>query len=396
MPYHKFTSDYLFTGTEMLNKEHVLIVDQKGLVQDIVPSTDAGDNIQTFTGLLSPGFINCHCHLELSHLKGLIAEKTGLIDFVFNVVTKRHFPEEAILAAIEAAETEMMTHGIVAVGDICNNTHTLAQKLKQRIHYHSFIELSGWLPSIAKERFEKGKEYYTRFLNHASHQLHQSLAPHAPYSVSNELWDLMAPFFPHQTITIHNQETAFEDDLFMNGSGDFTKMYQMMQLDNSFFTPTGKSSLQSYLPKLKGAKQVLLVHNTFIKEADISAVHSTSNETGQAFFYCLCVRANQYIENALPPIPLLRQHNCNITIGTDSLASNWGLNILDELKTIKAHFTAIPTIELLQWATMNGAKALQLSEELGSFEKGKKPGVLLIEHLNQGEITALSTTKVIL
>ena len=380
----------------MLDQNHILVTNDRGFVQEIIDVKDAGENIRTFNGLLSPGFINCHCHLELSHMKGLIAERTGLIDFVFSVVTQRHFPEEEILDAIEQAETEMLTNGIVAVGDICNNTLTIQQKTKQRLAYYNFIEVSGWLPQIAEQRFKRSKEYYDAFSKLLTPNSQRSLAPHAPYSVSNELWKLIAPFFQQKTTTIHNQETAFEDSLFFNGGGDFTRMYEMMKLDNSFHIPTGKSSLQSYLPKLNDAKNVLLVHNTFIKATDIAAVNLASQQSAQQFFYCLCVKANTYIENALPPIDLLRQHHCNITIGTDSLASNWGLSVLDEVKTIKQHFSFIPTVELLQWATMNGARALQMDDRLGSFEKGKQPGIVLIDGLINGEIAVDSTAKLIL
>jgi len=396
LPYRKFKADQLFTGIEILDGNHVLITDEKGIVQEIIDAKDAGDHIQTFEGLLSPGFINCHCHLELSHMKGLIPERTGLVDFVFNIVTQRHFPEEEIFEAIARAEDEMINNGIVAVGDICNNTLTIPQKSKQRLAYYNFIEVSGWLPQIAALRFNKSKEYYDAFSQLRTPDSKLSLAPHAPYSVSNELWELIAPYFQNKTTTIHNQETDFEDSLFTNGSGDFTRMYEMMKIDNSFFKPTGKSSLQSYLLKFNGAANVLLVHNTFIKEDDLQFIKFLSKQNQQQFFCCLCVNANTYIENALPPVDLLRNQQINITIGTDSLASNWGLSILDELKKIRHHFSSVPISELLQWATINGAKALQMENMLGSFEKGKKPGVVLIEGLKDGNIAEGSTAKPVL
>src|SRR3954453_6763671 len=115
MSYLKFNADYLFTGTEMLDSNSVLVTNEEGFVEDVVKIEDAGEDIQYFKGILSPGFINCHCHMELSHMKGLISEKTGLVDFVFKVVTERHFDDGEILAAITKAEDEMYANGIVAV-----------------------------------------------------------------------------------------------------------------------------------------------------------------------------------------------------------------------------------------------------------------------------------------
>jgi cytosine/adenosine deaminase-related metal-dependent hydrolase len=80
----------------------------------------------------------------------------------------------------------------------------------------------------------------------------------------------------------------------------------------------------------------------------------------------------------MPPVELLRSENANIIIGTDSYASNWSLSVLDELKTIQQYHPQIPLEEMLGWATLNGARALQMDKHLGSFELGKKPGVVLI------------------
>ncbi len=392
MSYQKFKADYLFDGYQLLDHQNVLITDEHGKVIEIIDEKNAGDDIQLFYGILSPGFINCHCHLELSHMKGLIPEKTGLVDFVFSVVTQRHFPEDEILDAIATAEDEMIANGIVAVGDICNNTLTLHQKTKQRNIYYNFIEVSGWLPQVAQQRFERSKTCYDAFSRLQTPGSQLSLAPHAPYSVSNELWELMNPYFQNKTTTIHNQETSFEDNLFINGSGDFIRMYNKMNLDHSFFQPTGKSSLQSYANKLSNAKQVIFVHNTFTQKSDIEFLAAQSQHN-QQFFYCLCVNANAYIENAFPPISLFLEHQCNMVIGTDSLASNWSLSILDEMKTIKKYHPNIAETELLKWATLNGAKALQMDNVLGSFKKGKRPGVVLIENLENNKIGSNATIK---
>lgn len=354
----------------MLDSNSVLICDSNGKVTDIVDVAEAGDDIETLRGMLSPGFINCHCHLELSHMRGLIPEKTGLIDFVFAVVTQRHFPEEEIIEAIARAEDEMKNGGVVAVGDICNTLHTLSQKKKNNLKYYNFIEASGWLPGIAEQRFARSKEYYDEYLASSP----TSLVPHAPYSVSNNLWKLISPHFKNKVVTIHNQETICEDELFLNNTGDFVRMYEMMNIDHSFYKPSGTSSLRTYAAKLLPADRVVLVHNTFTKELDIQCAVQILNDVS----FCLCINANMYIENAIPPIDLFRKYKCNIVLGTDSLASNHSLSILDEIQTIRKNFPAIRMEELLTWATLNGARALKMEDELGSFEIGKQPGVVLL------------------
>lgn len=375
MKYKKFQADQLFTGNKMLPENFVLITDETGTIENIVDVNEAGDEVQFFNGILSPGLINAHCHLELSHMKGLIPQKSGLVDFILDVLNKRQDAEYLILKSIQDAEKEMMDSGIVAVGDICNTTFTLPQKQLQQLKYYNFIEVSGWHPDIAKTRYQIAQSNYDVF-NQLSKRSHSgSIVPHAPYSVSNQLWEYLKPNFSQQTITIHNQETSFENHFFENGEGDFVRLYERLGVNNSFFSPTGKSSIQSYLQHTTNAQNLILVHNTFTNETDISFVKKEMNSS----FWCICIKANLYIENALPPVELLRKNQCTIVLGTDSLASNDSLSIVAEMKMIKQHFPSIPLSEILQWATINGALALQLEQLLGSFEKGKTPGVVLLD-----------------
>jgi cytosine/adenosine deaminase-related metal-dependent hydrolase len=236
------------------------------------------------------------------------------------------------------------------------------------------------VPQIADARMSRALGVFEAYCQLSTDHCKQiSIVPHAPYSVSDNLWQLLQPYFQDKTISIHNQETSFEDELFIQGSGDFTRMYQLMNMDCSFFTPSGKSSLQTCFPKLKGAGNVLLVHNTFTKEKDVLYAKEQAELNDQQLFFCLCVNANLYIENALPPVAMLLQNDCNLVLGTDSLASNQGLSIIDEMKTIQQHFDCITIEQLLQMATLNGAKALSMSDKLGSFEKGKQPGIVVID-----------------
>jgi aminodeoxyfutalosine deaminase len=377
MAFQKFRADQLFDGHQLLDKGYVLITTEDGSALDIVPVADAGDDIQQFNGILSPGFINCHCHLELSHMKGIIAKGTGLIDFVLQVVSQRHFADEEILSAIEKAEDEMLENGVVATGDICNNALTIKQKLKGRIWYHNFIEASGFHPQVSAQRFERSAGFFTAYAQLYSIPVESnSIVPHAPYSVAEELWEKIIHFPGNHLMTIHNQEAAAENELFKNKTGEFLELYKKMGIDSSFFQPSGKSSLQTYLPKFLRNQSVILVHNVHTSEEDIIFAKNSNRK----IYWCLCPNANLYIGSRLPDIDKLVQNGCDIVLGTDSLASNHELSILSEMKTIHTHFPEIQIATLLKWATSNGARALQVDPLLGSFQKGKKPGILLIDN----------------
>ena len=387
---------HLFTGYCMLGDDHVLITDETGIIIDLVGATEAGEDIEECNGILCPGFVNAHCHLELSHLKGLVSEKTGLVDFILSVVNERHFEERVILQAIEKAEDEMIMNGIVAVGDICNNILTIGQKKKDRLRYHNFIEVSGFPPSVASARFARAKVILENFNStfperNGSGNLkpprptgssgRATLSPHAPYSVSPELFQQINDHTPEQLITIHNQETIGENKLFEKGEGEFIQLYEKMNIDISFFQPSRKSSLLTWLPNFNNNQSIILVHNVTTSVADLEFLKLRTTNYELQTFLCLCPNANLYITGTLPDLDQFIKHQSVIVLGTDSLASNYQLSILEEIKTIQRYFPYIELPVLLQWATINGARALQMENELGSFEKGKKPGVVLIEGL---------------
>lgn len=374
MAYLKFQGEGLFNGHKILPAEQVLVTNEKGIIEDIISATEAGGNVQQVPGIICPGFVNTHCHLELSHMKGLLPEKTGLVGFVAGVMQQRSFSPEKIQEAIAAAEAELLQNGIVAVGDICNTAHTVGQKAQNRLDWYNFIEVSGFIPQSAPTRFEQALQVYEQFDAH-----NRALTPHAPYSVSDALLELINEHSAGKVISVHNQETPEEDAFFMNGISEFRKLYTLLGADISFFEPAGCTSIQHWLPKATKPAAVLLVHNTCTTESDIRFAQQLAAARQQTLYWTLCPNANLYIEGRLPQVELLRSNQCAITVGTDSLASNWSLSILAELQTLRTHFTGIPLDELLQWATLNGAQALRMHDKLGSFEKGKQPGILSVD-----------------
>lgn len=358
----------------------VIVLEGNGLIKDITNLSDAGDDVQQLKGIICPGFINAHCHVELSHLKGQVAEGTGLVEFVQQVMSKRnlqHNPEQKQVL-IKAAIQQMCNSGIVAVGDICNTTDSVTEKQTSSLHWHNFIELTGFVGASAEKRFADMQIIKQHFLqaDHKQNYFNTTLAPHAPYSVSGKLFELINDATANHITTIHNQETAAENELYQTKSGGFLELYQNIGIDISSFNATGKTSLQSWLPLLNKQQKIIAVHNNFINQADIDFVQQTSKDVS----FCICINANRYIEQMNPPIELLMKNNCKMVLGTDSLASNHQLNIWEEIKAIRQYFPGIQLETLLQWATSNGASALQMDHSLGSIKKGKKPGLVLIEN----------------
>lgn len=386
MHYRKLQAAKIFNGFDWMDDDSVLIVDETGKIKDILPKGNAGDGVEYLDGILTPGFVNAHCHLELSHLKNVVPTGTGLIDFLLTVIKNRAATKEEIIEHITASEKEMYDNGIAAVVDICNTDDTIPVKKQSRLRWHDLVEVINLHDANWPMQLQK----FERVLN--AFDQNKTLTPHAPYSVSAGALAALNQRTADSLISIHNQETAAENELFINRQGDFIRFYQSLGEPGSPLSKTGKSSLQTWLPHFTNRQTILLVHNTFISEEDILFAKAHAEKHGLKLRYCLCPNANLYIENKLPPVDLLLKHNCKIVLGTDSYSSNWQLSIAAEIKTLQDHFPDLELKEMLQWAARNGAATLEDFSSFGNFVKGNSPGIVLLEteDENQNRVTGKS------
>lgn len=380
MNLRKFQADELFDG-KTLHRNKVLITDESGTVIDVVEAMDAGPDVSMHKGTLVPGLINAHCHLELSHLKDVIPPHTGLIEFLCSVVTKRGFDPAVIQEKIRLAEKEMYENGIVAVGDIGNTADTAAVKSNSRIRWQNFTEVL----SFTDEKADASVEHYLQVANELKASLQTSsiehrtaIVPHAPYSISPRTFELINEATAGEVISLHNQEHPAEDDLYKTGQSEYLRLFRIFGIDTSPFPITGKSALRSVLPYFTKGQTIFLVHNTSTPEEDIMWAETHAKQNGLTLVWCICINANLYIENKVPPIEKLIKHGCHIALGTDSYSSNWQLSIAKEMQSIRTHFPSIDPVNILQWATSSGASALRWDDALGHFQKGRKPGIVLL------------------
>ncbi|RYY21013.1 MAG: amidohydrolase [Chitinophagaceae bacterium] len=395
MMYRKFKAEALFTGDRFLTGGEVLITDKDGRVVEIVDGSAISD-AELFAGTICPGFINTHCHLELSWMKGIVPKHSGMIDFLFAVMQTKPAEGQEVKKAMYVAEAQMVRTGIVAVGDICNTSVTIDIKKDRLLYYHNFIETMGFADSSAPDRFMKAVQVFNDFATlYPLPVASNSIVPHAPYSVSKTLFDLITRFPGNRLLSIHNQENSAENEFFLEGSGDFHRLFNAIGVDSSAHKATGKTSLQHYLPWVLRNQTIILVHNTETGSKDLQYINSFAAK-GVSTWMCLCPNANLYINNKLPDIRLISENTDRITLGTDSLASNDKLDLLEEIKTIYDAYPEIDIQRLLKWGTMNGAKALDIDDEVGSFAPGKQPGIVHIEGLTPSGISKSAKSKRIL
>ncbi len=384
-----FSADYVLPVSSAAIRDGVVEMADNGVVNGVYAPdhpTLAGQTINRHRGILIPGFVNTHCHLELSHMRGVIPERTGLVPFLQQVMSLRTADEEAVQKAMVVADAQLHDNGIVAVGDHANTGVSAEVKARSKIHYHTFVEVLGFEPEQAKRKLNEARGIARLFGAEAC-----SITAHAPYSVSKELFRLLNDdaAVRKMPLSIHNQECEAENRLFRYKMGQFLDFYGALGKDISGFKAQARNSLQTFMSYLSPENPVLLVHNTYTSAKDIFFVE----RQGRDVTWCFCPNANRYIEGVLPKVKNFIPYSHKITLGTDSLASNDRLCILSELKTLHEHFPEIPFTETIKWATLNGAQFLGIAGKYGSLESGKAPGLNLLTHTDGLAIT--SNTEVV-
>jgi aminodeoxyfutalosine deaminase len=381
------TADKIHNGKQWLPEYTVIETKDDGEIVAIhssAPGEALYDNARHFEGALVPGFVNAHCHMELSHLKGAIPEHTMLVNFLKQIpAIRNNYTEEQKAAARYEGYEAMWRNGIAAVGDIANTADTLDIRALGKMHVHTFVECFGFNHAHAPTAFNRSLPVWEAYEAQpaAGVRLRQSMTPHAPYSVSPALFRLLDQHQPSALLSIHNQESPEEDRFYQKKEGGMLLLLQTLGIDPEEFQPSGKSSLQTYLPWLSPSHPMLFVHNTYTAPAD----RAFAQQYVPQAWWCLCPNANLYIEHNLPDIPSFVQDGCNICVGTDSLSSNHELNILSELCTIKKYFPQISWETLIGWGTYNSACALQMQEVAGSLTPGTKPRIVQLTGLDTEE-----------
>jgi aminodeoxyfutalosine deaminase len=372
-----FSAQYIFTNSGLPIKRGIICTEDDGTivsVEDSERSRSERHSVEFHNGIIVPGFVNCHCHLELSYLKNEIPAKSGIAAFLMAVNSTRYSLHKDINQAIKDADDEMFREGIVLCADICNTPATFFLKKKSRIKYTSLLEVFGIDSNRAEIRMNEILELAKTA---REMDLPHWIVPHAVYSISLPLFRLIKNHTASNNIlSIHFMESAEEETLLESHSGSLMDSYKKF-LPSVFEMKIADNHISAIIDEISSSGNLILIHNTFVRQDHIIKL---KNRTG--LYWCLCPNSNLYIEQKMPPVDLLTGEGCNIVIGTDSLSSNSSLSIIEELKTIQLHFPSVSLETLIGWATINGAKALCEDIRFGSIEPGKNPGLVLLKNID--------------
>lgn len=374
--HRRIASNLLLSGGEFVARP-IIEVDERGRILSVEQfdegTIDRMSGVEFYNGVMVAGFVNAHCHTELSYLKGEIEPYGGFATFASKIGQIRNLATESQrLDAIAQADAEMYRGGVVAVGDIVNGSTSFECKARSAIEYVNFAEVFGL------------RSHDTSAVDELLHNDHTSLTPHSLYSLNDDLFRDIASQPSASPLSIHFMESEAEQALY-DGSGRLYEWYQRMGFECDFLHYG--SPAERLVALTPPDRSVMLVHNCCVTQRDIEVV---MNHFTAPVYWVVCPRSNDYISRLTPPLELLRANNLNICVGTDSLSSNWSLSMVEELRAMDS----VPLAERLDWATRQGATALNL-DNLGSIEVGKCPGVNILSGVDYSrmELTPKSSIR---
>ncbi|MBO6082958.1 MAG: amidohydrolase family protein [Bacteroidales bacterium] len=341
-------------------------------------------------GAVVPGFVNAHCHVELSYMWKLFRRGTGMAGFIDQINALRDTVSlEEKLADIQSRMDQMWQRGVQAMADISNCDDSFAIKAASPMYTRTFLEVFGTEPEDCAGVMENVLALQQKAL---ACGLDAAPTPHACYTMSPQLLTAAsAEALKAGFLSYHSEETPEEEEMLRSGSGPMWD--NRVRAGMSTPPVTGASSLLYFIDRLRAAApapyeaHILLVHEVCMDQEGIDAVKAVM----QYPFVALCPLSNLYIHDALPSVELLRSNGLKLTVGTDSLSSNDDLDMVAELFCLQENFPQVPLGELLTWACRNGAEFLGKAQEMGTLAPGKRPGLVLIDHLAaDGRLTTAS------
>lgn len=361
--------------------------DDDGTIVSVGECEDVGKEETFYKGALVPGFVNTHCHIELSHLQGKFAKKTGMAGFIDQINALRDISDRTSrMECIRKWMDRLWSQGVSAMGDISNGDESFPAKAASPMYTRTFLEVFGSEPEDCAKVMESVGQLQEKA---AGYGLDAAPTPHSCYTMSPELLTAASrAALDSGYLSYHSQESLQEEQMLVSGSGALYENRKRLGMS----TPpvTGRPSLFYFLDRIGKIhpapfeEHILLVHEVCLTEEAADAV----NDKLKNAFVALCPMSNIFIHDTLPPVALMRRKGMKITVGTDSLSSNDTLDIVGEMHCLQKAFPYISLGEILTWACRNGALFLGKEKGLGTIAPGKRPGIVLIEGLDaDGRLT---------
>ncbi len=321
--------------------------------------------------ILIPGLINAHTHFDLSSLRGQVAYNGDFIDWVRRLSALRQEQDSDLQSVIEDACQESVRSGTTTVGDISFQNLSSAVLAGQTIRKTCYAEVFGMPADLTLP-----KDYLAECIStlNNSELMRWGISPHAPYSVNQSLYEYCSELAVEYDLPLmtHLSETQDEIEFIQNGGGPWKSYLEEIDKWDGSYVASGKSPVNYFLSMKLHNRPVALAHVNYLSDVDLSALAKTEHSV------VYCPRAHAFLGHENYPLARLLEKDIHVCLGTDSLASNDSLSILDEMRFVHQVYPEIAAGQIFKMATLHGAKALHWEKEVGVIEIGMEADLVAL------------------
>ena len=343
-----------------------VLTDETGRIAAVAPLADLaalspGEPVERFDGcVIIPGLVNAHTHLSLTVLGGLVDPMPmrpflARVTCAIEAMTDSDFEASAALGALEC-----LRNGVTCVGDIAYGQEPLTACAALGLAGVFYVEVLGTAEEgldalLTRRGFPRGPGACARG------RVRCGLSPHTPYTAGPRTLLACAAIARSSgaSLTVHVAESPAERELMLHGTGPLSAVAE--RLAHGFEGP-GTGSV-AYLESLGILGEVLAVHCANLEPGDPERLASAKG-------VALCPRSNAYLANGEPPAAALRGAGVRLALGTDSAASNWDLDLLEEARALRKLDPTLSPARLLEMVTVDGARVLGMDDVVGSLAPG--------------------------
>jgi aminodeoxyfutalosine deaminase len=363
----KFRALLTMCGEPIENGE--LIINGSNIAEISTTQSDNDDTMLDLSDcLLMPGFVNAHCHLGLTALENKLNPTESFTDWIRALIPLNfNLDDESRVRGIRAGAEEMKRSGVTALGDYVADPKLLSVIDKYGFRSVLFLETIGFQSEKAQDLSQKAGEVLKNASLSPLSRL--GLAPHAPYSVSPDLFRYLGRLAQKYQcpLSCHVAETPDEMQFLNGGNASLERLIKERSAWDSEWQPPGKTPIQ-YLNSLNLLEHLIAIHCNFVS-ADLDVMQS------QKVSAVFCPNSTQWFgRTEIMPIRTLLDRDILVALGTDSRASNDSLNFLTELRTADKLLPDVSRKEILTMATRSGGEALGL--ECGKLVCGQKADLI--------------------
>ncbi len=382
-----FKSKYVYPVSKPVINEGAILI-ENGTILKVAPAYEFSDSdiegveiIEYPEGMIIPGLINAHTHLEYS-LVGKVSNKS-MVDFLWQSIEKTESwnrNQNKIMESVKHGIKQCLDSGVTTVADISRWGVSPFVLSESPLMADVALEAFSYDEKSSQEVFNRLKDKVNYIQNKISDKIRLSISPHSTYNCDPSLWDKIINYTLENGMLIHSHisESIEEKKWFEFGTSEIDELHKMLGWPKISPQVTSLSPVE-YLSMLQLLPPNLIaIHLCYASTRDLELLEDKNVNI------CICPRSNMYLHNKLLEYDLLRSLKIKALIGTDSTMSAGNLNMLEEIRFYNSK-SQIPYEELTKMVTLYPAKALRLDHKIGSLEKNKLANFIVFDPIETPE-----------